>query len=328
MGIIDCCTEKPIPELTKNSAVTIGNFDGCHKGHQKLVDLTLELQDKLGLDSVALTFFPHPDGFFSPSPLNRPLFSPTQKQRAFCEMGLRYVETKTFNQSFSELSPETFYNDILRGELKAKAIVIGDNFRFGHRRLGSAQWLKAQGSLDQLDIVVASGEMEGGLPISSTRIRQALTEQGNAKAAAEWLGRPYLLEGVIHRGDQLGRTLGFPTANLGGIEQLIPKPGVYVGKVWLGSEDQNRFPPILSTSTDSYPAVINIGMRPTVSSSSSLRCEAHIINQSFPLDSLYERTAGIYLMDRLRDEEKFENIEALKSQIARDIDHAKQYAAF
>ncbi len=323
MNIIDCHSQKALTSIDSPTATTIGNFDGCHLGHQELVKMTLHLSRIKSMSPLALSFSPRPEVFFNKSSKARELFTAEQKKRAFCELGVSYLAIKIFDKEFSQISHESFFHDFLLKSLKAKAVIIGDNFRFGFRRLGDTAWLRQAGKKTDTDIAIVPAVIDGDEAISSTRIRNALMRNGDVEHVCSWLGRPYLLEGKIEKGDQLGRTIGFPTANLGEIKQLTPKPGVYAGYTWLSSSDRET-PTVLKVDDSSIASVFNIGYRPTVSNKMQLRCEAHLLSGEYGADALYGKKAGFYLSHRLREEKKFNSIEELKKQISMDLEKAKK----
>ncbi len=305
------------------TAVTIGNFDGCHVGHQLLILSALGLAKGLGGTPVAVTFTPRPEAFFRGS-VDEVLFTPEQKSRAFAELGIQRQVVQTFDEAFSRLSHERFYEDLLCHRLGARALVVGDNFRFGHQRLGDAAWLRARAVADGFLVTVHRSAIVADAPVSSTRIRETLRASGNVKAAAEMLGRPYLLEGIIRKGDQLGRTIGTPTANLEEVGQLLPRFGIYAGYVWLAKNSSER-PVVMKRPDDAIPAVFSIGIRPTLDAKNPpVRIEAHLLAGTFGADEFYGRRAGYYLTDRIRDEAKLDGLDELKKWIARDVAEAKR----
>lgn len=309
--------------LAGPTAVTIGNFDGCHLGHLGLLQAVVGQAAALAGPAVAVTFLPRPDAFFRQNGPETLLFTEEQKSRALAEAGVQVQVLKTFDASFSQMTHATFYESCLAGDLRAKAIVVGDNFRFGRDRAGDTEYLAKRGEVDGILIQVGSAASHAGQRISSTRVRQAL-EAGSIADVTAMLGRPYLIEGRIERGDQLGRQLGVPTANLEGVAQLLPRYGIYAGYVWLG-DPEGRRPTILTRDKDAIPAVFSIGVRPALRSDAPpLRIEAHLLSGSYGANALYGMQAGYYITHRLRDERPFADLEALKRQMAADIAEAKQ----
>lgn len=302
-------------------ALTIGNFDGCHVGHQSLISRALELALEMKLASASLTFWPRPDVFFNPErEASGSLFTESMKSRAFHECGISVHYTQEFNNLVSQMAPESFFETVLIQRLRAAAIVVGENFRFGKGRTGDGAFLKSCGRKQAVVTEIKSFATFEGDTVSSTRIRNAL-RIGDVGRAAKMLGRPYLLEGTLRKGDQLGRTIGFPTLNLATDGQLLPANGVYAGFVWVKGICEGDAPKMMSVPPDSLPAAINIGVRPTVSGT-SLRIEAYVLSE-FPHRDSYDQKAGFYFTHRIRSEERFSGLCELKQQIQDDIAQAR-----
>lgn len=308
------------PSLTRN-AITIGNFDGCHLGHQKLIRSTIEAAQRFGAVPSSLTFFPRPELFFNPELAKEgSLFSESMKSRAFLETGLSAHYIQDFSEAISQMPPDIFFKSVLVDELRANAVIVGENFRFGHGRSGDTGYLKKCGAQYDINTVIENFAELDAHTVSSTRIRKVL-KQGLVAEAASLLGRPYLLEGTLIKGDQLGRTIGFPTLNLHTDTQLIPGPGVYCGYVWVQGLVAGDLPKVTQLPAGILPAVFNIGNRPTVNGS-TLRVEAHVLC-AFSKNDCYDIKAGFYFAQRLRDEMRFEGLDQLKAQIGRDADAAR-----
>ena len=311
----------------RKSSVTIGNFDGCHRGHQSLVKNACDIGHLLEADATVVTFTPHPDCFFRGDQATALLFTAEQKRRAFKELGLDRLVIQTFDEAFAKVGHQEFYDDHLRRRLGLVALTVGANFRFGKGRGGDTEYLLARSAADGVKITIDSGVMFAGEPISSSRLRLLLAEGGDAASAAVMLGRPYLLEGIIERGDQLGRTLGVPTANLEQVRQLVPRFGVYAGYVWLAPEGgpTDARPTILARDARAVRAVFGIGVRPSIKSAAkaALRIEAHLLDGTYGENALYGCRAGFYLTDWLRGEETFPSLDALTVQMRADIVRAR-----
>jgi riboflavin kinase/FMN adenylyltransferase len=327
--------DQPSTELrARGSAVTIGNFDGCHRGHQALLGRTVALARERGMSAVAITFAPRPEAFFQAAKRGGPealLFTPEQKSRALAEAGIDAQFVVRFDAAFAARTHQDFYRETLLERLGARALVVGDNFRFGNQRAGDATFLAERGRADGLVVEVGVGVTEGRERVSSTRVRTTLTQTGDVASVAAMLGRPYLVEGVVRRGDQRGRTIGFPTANLAvrgaGIvaEQLLPLNGVYAGHLWIADADGGERPTLLTRARRAVPAVANLGVRPTVATGEPLpRLEVHALDAAFGPDELYGKAAGFYFVERLRGEERFASLDELKAQISRDADAARR----
>jgi riboflavin kinase/FMN adenylyltransferase len=303
------------------SITAIGNFDGIHRGHRKIISyLTAATSTKVSLPSVLLTFNPRPAAFFQQlSQSGVPqvpdnLFTSAQKKRAAAELGISYLLEQEFTAAFCRLSPEQFYQQILRRYLAAQSIVIGNNFYFGHKRAGSPPWLKEHTTQDGLDLKIIKPSTSQGAIISSTRIRAAL-HAAKVEAAEELLGRPYLLEGTSIPGSQLGRRIGIPTINIAADAQLVPREGVYAGYVWLALKTA---PPIFPQLSQLIPAVFNIGVRQYIR-----HIEAHLLRGNYPQE-MYNTRCGFYFCHFLRDEKTFGDTYALRQQIELDIGLARQ----
>lgn len=295
----------------------IGNFDGCHRGHQVLLKRGRTLAESHQLSSLCLTFEPNPRQFFKPELAVGKLFQAQQKLRALDELGINWVVIQDFDQKFSSLSPEEFFVHLLKEELAARAIIVGHDFHFGKQRLGTIETLGYLASQYGVDLVPIEPENFGSGIISSSRIRQALRE-GNLAEAEALLGRPYLIEGEVVEGKKLGRQLGFPTANIKTQDQLLPDLGVYAGYAVV-----DRAPPIFHIPQDIMPCVLNIGRRPTVDSQgTSISTEVHILSEGIGSEALYGSTLGVYLKHFIRGEQHFSSLETLKNQIKKDCQKA------
>lgn len=280
------------------AVIVIGNFDGVHRGHRAVVGQARALADDRAVRCRVLTFDPHPSEVLGRGRPPR-LASHAQKVELLTRAGAHDVIALPFTTELASWSPERFAQDLLVTELAARAVVVGDNFRFGKGRAGDFATLRALGDTLGFEAVAAqiAGDERG--PFSSTRVRDAIGA-GDVTTAAHVLGRWHAITGTVTPGDRLGRTLGFPTANLDAIPQMVPANGVYAIRVDLGGATAN--------------GVMNVGMRPTVGGLSR-RVEAHL----FDVDAdLYGRTLEVQFVERLRGEQKFADLDALKRQIAED----------
>jgi riboflavin kinase / FMN adenylyltransferase len=305
---------------SQGSALSVGNFDGCHLGHQKLfLDVKSYAAEK-GLASAALSFEPAPRDFFAGSekPSSR-LFTKAQKLRALAELALDAAIIENFNAELAATDHETFYEQLLVQNLRMKSLTIGENFKFGKARRGDIDFLARKTAQDKIRLKVQAPEVFSGEIVSSSRIRQAL-DAGELIQANAMLGRPYMLEGSSVKGAQMGRVLGFPTLNLGGIQQLLPKNGVYFGYVFLGQSAG-----VMTVPKAAVPSVINLGVRPTMKESTpKVTVEAHMLAGTYPENGMYELACAFYFAERLRDEKKFANLDELKNAIQNDINRAKK----
>jgi riboflavin kinase/FMN adenylyltransferase len=305
-------------------AVSIGNFDGCHIGHQALIrEATKNAREIDGMSCVQ-TFDIHPRAFLGSTAHESLLFSQAQKIRALGELGVDLVLIQTFGKDFMTTSPADYVRVCLGERLGARAVVVGTDFRFGHGRAGDVAFLTDVGRklgmrVTGLEPVAADGEV-----VSSSRIRNLIRNKGDMRLVAALLGRPYAVEGVIVRGDQMGRRLGVPTANLGESWQVLPSFGVYAGRVVLnkGTDD---VPPLMSVPPRAIPAVFSVGIRPSIHEHATpdVRVEAHLLEGTWGEDSLYGYRAIYYFEARLREERRYPDLESLKRQMREDIREAK-----
>ncbi len=304
-------------DVLRPTAIALGNFDGVHLGHQKVLQPILPLPN-----STVVTFNPHPQEFFTGQ--SRQLLTPlAEKEKQLERLGIEQLILLPFDRELAALSPQEFVAEILVQQLQAKRISVGADFRFGHQRQGTAADLNAiaanfgvKVSITHLQTCTHHTDTQS-VRISSSLIRQALA-QGKMTEAKQMLGRAYSLTGKVIDGQKLGRTLGFPTANiqLPG-EKLLPRYGVYGVRVTVAAaEDEKRRTAISPSSID---GVMNIGCRPTVEGKTPT-VEIHLLNWS---GDLYNQTLTVSLETFLRPEQKFPSLDALKAQIAADCDTAR-----
>jgi riboflavin kinase/FMN adenylyltransferase len=281
------------------TTVVIGNFDGVHRGHQAVLKQARAIADRGGFRVVVLTFDPHPREVLGGNA--RPRLTTLQRRvELLRERGADEVVVEPFTLEFAAWSPERFARELLAARLGARAVVVGQNFRFGAKRAGDLEKLRELGVELGFSAAIAevAGDAQGAF--SSTRVRAAISAGDLAEAAAV-LGRPHSISGIVEKGDRLGHKIGFPTANLGGVVEMLPPHGVY------------------AIRAGERAGVMNIGVRPTVGGT-ALRIEAHL----FDFDGdLYGQSLRTDLVARLRGEQKFDGLEALKAQIANDVEAAR-----
>ena len=287
---------------------TIGNFDGLHLGHQAILK---QVKDKAKESSSAsLVFFtePHASEYFAAKDQNSsppPRICPwREKVKLLKNFGIDFAFFLEFNKSLKTMTPQTFLDEVL-AQLNLKHLIIGDDFRFGAQRAGDFALLKNWGNSNGTEVIANQTVLLNGSRVSSTRIREAIL-QSNFQLAQELLGRPYTFSGKVVYGQQLGRTIGVPTANLWIPKQRLPIAGVYAVKCLLGGELLN--------------GIANMGIRPTVDGSKPV-LEIHLFNFN---ESIYGQRLTVEFTNKLRDEKKFDNIDLLKEQILLDISQAKQ----
>ncbi|HXZ66665.1 MAG TPA: bifunctional riboflavin kinase/FAD synthetase [Streptosporangiaceae bacterium] len=295
------------------SVVTVGEFDGVHRGHQRIVAVARQTAADLGLPVVVVTFDPHPDEVVRPGSHPPLLCTARRRLQLLAGLGVDAVCVIPFTLEFSRLGPDEFVRTVLVDQLHAARVVVGENFRFGHKAAGDVPLLAELG--DKYDFAVTGVPLltEDGVTISSTGIRTLLAD-GAVAAAAEQLGRPHRVEGVVVRGFRRGRALGFPTANLEPpAHTAIPADGIYAG--WLVSLDA------AGAETQRWPAALSVGTNPTFGDQDR-SVEAHALDRD-DLD-LYGTHMAVDFVTRLRATVRFDSVEALVRQMHIDISDARR----
>jgi len=291
-------------------ALVVGNFDGVHRGHQAVLRQAVEDAQAGGVAACVLTFDPHPAAVVG---AGAPALLTTLERRAELvgEVGVQRMYVRRFDAEFASWSPERFARDLVAGALRARIVVVGENFRFGAKRSGNLPLLRALGTDLGFEARVhaVAADLKGRF--SSTRAREAIAA-GDVAEARNVLGRPHALTGVVVHGDGRGRTIDFPTANLGDVREIHPRDGVYAVTVDALDAEAGRFLHL-------GPGVANVGMRPTVGGRER-RVEAYLFDFS---GDLYGRTLRVHLVGRVRDEMKFGSVVELRAQIARDVAGAR-----
>jgi riboflavin kinase/FMN adenylyltransferase len=289
------------------TAVALGNFDGIHLGHRQVIAPVLSSNP--ATRATVVTFSPHPQEFFSGQP--RSLLTPHAEKAAFLSaIGVDQLVLLPFNRELADLSPERFVDEILVGQLRARQVSVGQDFCFGHHRKGTALDLRAIAAAHGIEVEIVPLLTMQGRRISSSAIREALV-QGDVHLANRMLGRSYRLVGEVVAGQQVGRTIGFPTANLQlPAYKLVPRQGVYGVRVSGGE-------------TSSVLGVMNIGTRPTVNGLGQT-IEVHLLDWH---GDLYGKTLTVELEEFIRPEQKFASLEDLKDQIRTDCDIARAMLA-
>jgi riboflavin kinase/FMN adenylyltransferase len=285
---------------------SIGNYDGVHLGHRAVLDSLITVAGQMNLPSAVMAFEPTPQEFFSPAQAPARLTRFREKFLALAETGIDRFLCLRFNREFSRLSPEEFVEQILVRGMSVRYLVAGDDFRYGYRRSGDFASLQAAGQKFGFQVADTSSFKLDGERVSSSRIREALVA-GDLDLATRLLGRPYSMCGRVVPGDQLGRTLGFPTANILPSRRVLPMTGVYAVTVE-------------GVARHSWPAVANLGTRPTVNGKRAL-LEAHLLD--FDGD-IYGRHLEVKFVAKLRDEHRFENVQLMIEQMHRDLKAARE----
>jgi riboflavin kinase/FMN adenylyltransferase len=297
----------------RSPVLTLGNFDGVHLGHQAILNLVIARAKVLGGESILYTFEPHPRRVLQSGGNLRLLDTFEQKVETLAGLGLDAVIAEPFDLEFAEISSERFIDHHIHQSIRPVEVYVGYDFHFGRDREGSMRMLTERGPHLGFSVTVVSEVQVEGRDVNSTRIRQLL-EEGEVEEATHLLGRPFCARGEVIEGDRRGRTIGFPTANLAPETEILPAPGVYFGHLrcldgdseWLGK---------------SLPVVTNVGFRPTFQDGRALVAEAHVID--FTAD-LYGCLIDLTFEGRLREERKFDSVDALRAQIALDVEQARQ----
>ncbi|MBK7353283.1 MAG: bifunctional riboflavin kinase/FAD synthetase [Nitrosomonas sp.] len=294
-------------------ALTIGNFDGVHLGHQAMLERLKRAAKRLNIASCIMIFEPHPREFLMPNQSPARLTSLREKLEIFAQLGIDRVQICHFNHAFAQISAQTFITDILIQQLNVQWMLVGDDFRFGTKRSGDVAMLEAYAQqTGQFNVEVMADFSINHIRVSSTAIREALS-MGDMVLAQQLLGRPFSMSGRIVNGDKLAKKLGFPTANIHFKHNHPPLRGIFVVEV-------------ISRATSNLPKVMkgvaSLGVRPTTHTSDKLILEVHL----FDFDQeIYGHHLQVNFLHKLRDEQKYTDLEKLIEQIKQDITNAKQY---
>jgi phosphoribosyl 1,2-cyclic phosphate phosphodiesterase len=294
----------------RGSVIAIGNFDGIHLGHQRLLQHCIGLGKESGAVATALTFEPLPQKVLRPE--SAPLRISTNEQRLewFAALGMEAAVVLPFTMELSRLAPDEFVDEILVRQLQVRAVVVGDNFRFGHKQAGDVKFLRELGMRDGFDVIVHEPVVVDGKIVSSTVIRKMIAE-GNVTRAARMLGRAFALTGEVVAGTGTGRKFTFPTLNLKAEQELLPARGVYITRT------------VMEGEPSSHRSVTNVGMRPTFNGT-GLTVETHLLDYS---GNFAPKRIEVRFWKKLREEKKFGGAEELKAQIAKDIAKANGFFA-
>jgi riboflavin kinase/FMN adenylyltransferase len=292
-------------------AVTIGNFDGLHLGHQAMLARLQEVARARGLPTCVLSFEPHPREFFAPDQAPARLSSLREKAETLKRLGIDHLHVLRFDRAFSALSAEAFIEQVLGHTLQARYVLVGDDFHYGAKRAGDFALLKQAGQSLGFDAEALPTVEVAAERASSTAVRQALAE-GDLAHAAVLLGRPYSISGRVVHGDKLGRDIGFPTANIQLKHNRPPLMGIFAVE-------------LCGLNGAPLPGVASLGKRPTVKRAEAVPVlEVHLFD--FDAD-IYGRRVRVDFLHKLRDEEKFPDLDTLVAQIKRDVENAKHFLA-
>tara|TARA_R110002073_G_scaffold313230_5_gene485046 strand:- start:336 stop:1289 length:954 start_codon:yes stop_codon:yes gene_type:complete len=292
-------------------ALTIGNFDGVHLGHQAMLTRLKDAANRLGIATCVMTFEPHPREFFAPDQAPTRLTSLREKLELLAKSRVDSVQVYRFNYDFAKISPEEFITRILQKELSIRWLLVGDDFRFGARRAGDFAMLQDFSAQDGFEVEIMPSFTMNDQRVSSTNIRQALAA-GNLHLAKHFLGRHYSISGRVVDGDKLGKKIGFPTANIQLKHNRLPLSGIFVVQVH-GAE------PSLPTT---IRGVASLGVRPTVHENGKPTLEVHLLDFN---REIYGHHLQVDFLHKLRNEEKYSNIEALTKQIKKDVENTRNY---
>jgi riboflavin kinase/FMN adenylyltransferase len=297
-----------LPAEARYGAVSIGNFDGVHRGHVAIVERLLERAEAVGGPAIVFTFDPHPVRLLRPDQCPPPLTWTERKAELLAAQGVDWIIAYPTDEALLELSAAEFFDKIIRRSLAAKALVEGPNFYFGHNREGTIDRLAEMSNAAGVSLDIVTPVVAGGGIVSSSRVRE-LVRTGNIKDANELLSAPYRIRGMVMHGAGRGAKIGFPTANLSGIDTLLPAIGVYAGRAWIGSTP--------------YAAAINLGPSPTFGDA-VIRVEVHLLDYH---ETLYGQPLEVDFLAKLRDIRPFDSPAALVEQVRRDVEETKRIAA-
>ncbi|MEX0643413.1 MAG: bifunctional riboflavin kinase/FAD synthetase [Pirellulales bacterium] len=297
-----------LPAEARGGAVAIGNFDGVHRGHIQIVHRLLERAAEVNGPAIVFTFDPHPVRLLRPDQCPPPLTWTERKAELLAGHGVDWIVAYPTDEALLALSPADFFQRIVRDTLAARALVEGPNFFFGHNREGTIDRLRELATTAGISLDVVPPVEVDGMLVSSSRVRDLL-RAGNVEQARKLLAVPYRIRGLVTHGAGRGAKIGFPTANLEGIDTLLPAQGVYAGRAYLGAEN--------------YPAAINLGPSPTFGDATN-RIEVHVVGLD---DPLYGQPMEVDFLARLRDIRPFDSVDALVQQLHQDIAETKRLAA-
>ncbi len=287
-----------------NAVLTIGTFDGVHLGHQKIIERLKEEAKRINGETVLFTFFPHPRMVINPTNHGLKLIqTQAEKIENLERLGLDHLIIFPFTKEFSTLSADEFVRDYLVNKLHVKTIVVGYDHQFGKNREGSLKQLQKLSETLPFKVIEIPAHEVDEINVSSTKIRQAI-EIGDIQTANSYLNEPFEISGNVVKGNQIGRTIGFPTANIeiGDELKIIPAIGVYAVEVIL--EDHRKL-----------QGMMNIGIRPTVTDSKEVKIEVFIFDFS---EAIYDQSIKVYLLQRIRGEHRFQSVEVLRAQLQED----------
>lgn len=300
------------------TVVTIGVFDGVHRGHQLLISQAVETARELGVPSVVMTFDPHPRTIFAPDSAPSVLLPLEERARIIADLGVDYLLVIDFRVELAGMSPEEYFCDVLAGRLRARHVIVGENFTFGRDAAGTAQTMAQLGEQHGVDVTIVRLLSDGGVRICSTAIRDELAG-GNLDVATDYMGRPFSVIAIIERGaGRGGRELGYPTANQYVAESAaLPGDGVYAG--WLTVIDEGPIAGDMEPGVR-YPAAISVGTNPTFGDERR-SVESYVLDRNA---DLYDRMARVEFVEKVRDMVKFDTVDELLEHMARDVARTRE----
>ncbi len=310
-----------ISDLTRpfeRPVLTIGNFDGVHLGHRAILDLVISRARALGGESVLYTFEPHPRRVLQSESGLRLLQTFDQKIETLAALGLDAVIAEPFDLEFAKNTPEYFIDHYIHQGVRPVEVYVGYDFHFGRDRDGSMRLLTERSAHLGFSVTVVPEVSIEGRDVNSSRIRELLA-RGEVEEANELLGRPFCVRGEVISGQRRGREIGFPTANLAPETEILPAPGVYFGH--LRCAGANSLADLPDAPHEALPVVTNVGYRPTFRDGRDLVAEAHVLDFS---GDLYGLEIDLTFQGRIREERRFESVDALREQIARDVEIARK----
>ena len=287
-------------------ALTIGNFDGVHRGHRALLQRVVQVARQRSLAAAAMTFEPHPREYFAPEQAPARIANLRDKMEGLRQAGIDRVFVEHFNRDFASLTAEQFIERVLTEGCQARHLLVGDDFRFGARRAGDVALLQSQGARRGFTVEQIEPVLVGGERVSSSRIRAALTE-GDLSLAGELLGHPYAISGRVLHGSKLGRQIGFPTLNLRVAHRRPALHGIFAVRVH-------------GIGPAARVGVASVGLRPSVDDSGRWLLEVHLFDFS---EDVYGRLIKVEFVQKLRDEARFDSIQELTAAIRRDAEQAR-----
>ncbi|MFT5522618.1 MAG: riboflavin kinase/FMN adenylyltransferase [Pirellulaceae bacterium] len=296
-----------LPDEFRRGAIAIGNFDGVHRGHARIIQTLRRFAERANGPAIVFTFDPHPVRLLRPEAAPPPLTWTERKAELLGELGIDAMVAYPTDLALLGLTPEEFFDQIIIRQLAAKAMVEGPNFFFGRDRGGDIETLQELCNRNSVALEIVQPLIDSDAFVSSSRVRE-LVAAGNVGKACELLTRPYRIRGMVVHGARRGNQLGFPTANLDAIDTLLPGVGVYAGRAHKGSQ--------------SWRAAINIGPNPTFGED-AIKVEVHLIGFS---ETLYGEPLEVDFFARLRDIQSFDSLDDLKTQLAIDVEQARKLA--